>query len=115
MQVKRIKISGNRYHGEVSFGGTVPKLALVHNGLEAVPCEMGKPSAGSVAFTAELPEVDIGEHRHVFAIVDTTEDEILDVFSFGLDFDETALNALDALRQEVALIKASLRRQAHSD
>ena len=115
MQVKRIKISSNLYHGEVSFDGALPKLALFHNGSEVVSCEMGKPKAGSATFTAELPEIEIGEHRHAFAIVDTTEDQILDVFSFGLDFDETALNTLDALRQEVALIKASLRRQAHSD
>ena len=114
MDVKRHSISRGLYSGEIKFQGALPEILLMHNGLEAGICDVKSLATGRASLSVALPEIEIEEARHVFALIARDGDQVLDIFSVGLDFEDSPLAEMHALRQEVDLLKTSLRRLARA-
>ncbi|MEM7240840.1 MAG: hypothetical protein AAF429_01515 [Pseudomonadota bacterium] len=110
-QIQRLKISDGHYRGGLTYKGAVPKISLLLNGEKIAKTTIKKSKKGEAELSVDLPELKASGHRDVFALVNDADDALLDVFSVGLDADTNLRSEVEALRQELELLKTAFRRQ----
>ena len=112
--LQRLRIADGVYRGSLSYTGTAPKISLHVNGQHHAACDVKTTKKGTADLSVALPDLPMSEDRIVLALVDEASDELLDVFSAGLDAEESLRSEVEALRQELDLLKSAFRRALQS-